>query len=148
MSDHTNRDLYFETKANYIQRHVGGKNRPPNNSQYVDNQLNLIQAGDKFLPPNVRQNNNQGKINGFNTGVPYSRSLQGGNLGSGDSLGDTNLNAGGQGSINNFSSPENPYYGQKRDIYMRNEKGRFDPYKGFLYDHGLMEDGTNRRRFK
>jgi len=36
----------------------------------------------------------------------------------------------------------------EEDVYIRFPKGRYDPYIGFLYNKGLLDDGFQRRRYK
>lgn len=36
----------------------------------------------------------------------------------------------------------------RKDIYMRNDKDRYDPYDNYLYTKGLMQDGETIRRFR
>lgn len=103
----TNRNLLVNPI--FIQRHVGGLTRPENNQQYIDNQTKLIKAGDKLLPPNIRQDK-------------YNEQ-------------DRNIS-------------DNKGSGKRRDIYMRGLDDRYDPYTGFLYNRGLLNDGTSIRRFK
>jgi hypothetical protein len=133
MSNHTNRELY--TEPNYIHRHVGGSIQPINRQDYVQSQLDLIQKSrDKLpLPPNQQFNMFNGDRNniqsmGNNINQSPSRSM--------------NMNQQTPRSMNQ-QTPKSTNKG----LYFRPESNRFDPYIGFLHKKGLLDDGTNRRRF-
>ncbi len=88
----------------FMQRHVGGLARPEDNQKYIDNQTQLIKAGDRLLPPNLRQDK--------------------------------------------ATLAQDSQVTKKRDVYMRGLDERYDPYTAFLYNKGLLNDGTTIRRFK
>lgn len=48
------------------------------------------------------------------------------------------------------SQSHNQSHNQSQPIYPNTTPtgNRYDPYIGYLYDHGLLDDGTNRRRFE
>lgn len=48
------------------------------------------------------------------------------------------------------SSTKSQSHNQSQTIYPNTTPtgNRYDPYIGYLYDHGLLDDGTNRRRFE
>jgi hypothetical protein len=138
MASNTHRGLL--TQPNYTQRHVGGKFNPVNNKQYIKNQIDLISDADRKVPPNVRYGNHnkvesnpiqdenyhasQQKVNGV--GLPYSRPLQ-----------------------KNFTTESNYDPGrQKKDVYLREDYDRYDDYIGYLYNRGLMQDGSQIRRYR
>lgn len=124
---------------NYIQQHVGGKEKPKNNVQYINNQLKILSEDDKYLPPNLRtkankinQNQNQNQyiqpnVQRFNLNIPSNRQVN------------SNLN-----DVNFQTTNQNSGF---RNVYMTDEQNRYDPYTGYLYNQGLMSDGTNKRRF-
>lgn len=137
----TNDNFLFETEANYTQRHVGGKNRPRNNQQYINNQVDLIRAQNKFLPPNVRYGNNNSNNINSNSNNSYSRSMN-------NFVGNNNfqklLNR-----TNDFDNNNNSNNSSRNKVYLNDKSDeRYDPYDGYLYNQGLMEDGTSKRRYK
>lgn len=142
MSDHTTSDFFAE--ANYLQQHVGGKHRSHNNQQYIDNQLRLIKDGDKYLPPNVRHGattHQFGKFNQFDTQMQQTQNAN--SINSSPYMKQLNTNTEqfvSDGTKNNG--------GRFRNVYGREDHIRYDPYDGFLFKKGLMDDGTNRRRFR
>jgi hypothetical protein len=134
MSDHTNRDLYVNPK--YIHRHVGGKIKPIDNNTYQKYQTDLIRRNTNLLPPipqfssTNKQNNSQDQRSSNNinrdknlVNIPNSVS---------------NNNTFNQPKV---QSPE--YYG----LHFEPESKRYDPFVGFLHNKGLLDDGTNKRRF-
>lgn len=122
----------------YIQRHVGGLGRPHHNQAYIQNQLDLIANSDRRVPPNVRYGNkdkqsqenvsnlhpSQTKLNGIDN-LPYSRPIT-------DHFLEYNYDTGKT----------------KRDVYMREDYDRYDDYTGYIYNHGLLQDGSQSRRFR
>lgn len=145
MSNHTNRELYSHPE--YIHRHVGGKIKPINQSNYLKQQMELIHKNNKKLPPQPNmigrfgfRNNVGNKNNEFNNNIlnsndfdNFSKSLK-----TNSNYNDNNYNNNNIG----FGNIETA-----KGIYYRPETGRFDPYVGFLHYRGLIDDGTNRRRF-
>lgn len=142
MSNHTNREVY--TKPRYIQRHVGGSIRPIDNTQYMGNQLNLIRESRNQLPqekarfPESRLTGNVGQFH--NQNVALSRSFNTGNKG-----------RGGQGRNRGMRTQKGMYItppDNQTNMDQSYVSERYDPYTGFLHKKGLIDDGTNRRRFR
>ena len=146
MSDHTTRDLYI--KPRYFHRHVGGVDRPENNHQYVMNQSELIQKSKLNLPPP-----NLGGIYGG-----YGGSFGGSGAGIGSHGQFRNPKSAISRSINTTGNTNSSHgFGHglntTKGIYIRSEEidkklDRYEPYTGFLHKKGLLDDGTNRRRFR
>jgi len=133
-SDHTNKELL--SKPSYIQRYIGGKKNPEDNSRYISNQLRLIKAGNQELPPNVRYNPN-GKMQSQLKLIPEKKNILDINLPPTKPL---------QYGISQESNTK--LNRENNDIYMRGLKDKYDPYEGYLFSRGLMDDGTNKRRYR
>lgn len=121
MSDQTNKDFYNEPR--YVNRHVGGRIQPVSDN-YVKQQMDLIRNSKTKLPP--QHHTTHKETTGPNSAGQFVN--QNVNL-------SRSLNTGGAGVQT------------KKGIYLNNNE-RFDPYDGYLNDRGLLDDGTNRRRFK
>lgn len=106
------------TNAKFTQKFVGGVDRPNNETKYINTQLNLLKAADKNVPPNVRQDNKESNKT-VQTDLPSSK------------------------NVNNTKNDSK----KKVDVYLRNDEDRYDPYIGFLYKKGLLDDGHQKRRF-
>lgn len=129
MADHTNRSLFAHPK--YIHRHVGGDIKPIREHQYISEQLKLIQENNKKLhpQPNLSRFN---RIQNNNNNPRFDRP--------------TNISKSYKTGIQNI---QDVYSGNEtsKGIFFKPKSGRYDPYVGFLHDNGLLDDGTNRRRF-
>lgn len=175
MSDHTNRDLY--TNPKYIHRYVGGNQnvQPINNQNYVQNQLDLIRESNNKLPPRIRpyHNNvdrirpyinevnprNTDKYNEIDERNRYYESIQA-NLGNNNQSSiSRSINDNYTNNTNNVNNTDSTIsntvnqnfkggYQTQKGLYFRPESTRYDSYEGFLHKKGLLDDGTNRRRFK
>jgi len=66
MADHTNKNLLFRDR--YVQRHIGGKNRPDNNQEYINNQKKILSDNNRYIPPNVRYNKSENTVTSKNIG--------------------------------------------------------------------------------
>lgn len=115
-----------------INRHVGGYQQPQleSVSQYISEQQSILKDDNKKLPPNVRYYQQTTEDQQYNREIPsYTEYLN-------------------QGCCSQpYISPNRQQYQNKqyKDVYMRNDKKRYDPYSGFLYQKGLMSDGDQRR---
>ena len=161
MSNHTNKDLYYQNLL--INRHVGGYADPQLESvnQYIHEQQKVLGNGNQKLPPDVRYfQNNMSNNPGNNIKSNYENQNQQNNS-LNYSLNDT-LNStysygccGGSSmppvtnSFNTFNN-NSGYNGssRKKDVYLRKDLDKYDPYDGFLYKKGLMSDGYQKRRTK
>lgn len=139
MSNHTHRNLL--THPYYAQRHVGGAERPKNNEQYIGNQLDLIAQSDRQVPPNVRYRNRDqlNPIKNKDIGKPHVSQQRARNL---------DLPYSRPISQSYATDGDNDMKRQKRDVYLREDADRYDDYTGFLYSRGLMQDGSQSRRFR
>lgn len=137
MSDHTNRNLHIN--PTYIENHVGGnQNVPPLNKQYIKSQLNLINKSKDYLPPFnyddqflnnriYRQNNNNQFYNKYNINNANNKTNN------------TNIN-----DTTDYNKNMNKVvYPEDRDTV-----NRYDPYSGYLYKYGLLDESGNKRRYK
>ena len=139
MSSNTNRDVYINPQ--YMQNYVGGK-QPPSNSQYMNNQLELIRQSKKKTPP-INYDITTGRS--VNSGSMYKQNKIGNNVGTKYDMGNNN-NRGPQQQQQKQSIEDNI----KTALYQENDDtiNRYDPYTGFLYKNGLLYDGNNKRRYK
>lgn len=135
----------FYAKANFMQRHVGGKHTPRNNQEYIETQHEILRNADQRLPPNVRQNSQfrynitgDGKVVGGNVVYNENESVQ-------PSQKFPNIGLPSVKSSTNTTTRNVP---ARADIYMRQDDDRYDPYIGFLYKKGLLDDGRQKRRFR
>jgi hypothetical protein len=137
MSNHTNNNLYVNPR--YINQHVGGRGKPPANRQYIGEQMEFINAQKSQLPPTLRNHqqlasmaglvsNEQQMTETFNKQIKYHQE-------SGTPLG------------KNFNTRETQFPNKRSNFYSKNGERRYDPYEGFLFKLGLLDDGLNRRRF-
>ena len=52
-----------------------------------------------------------------------------------------------QGNISSGYGLNNSNIGYgKKDVYLRKDADKYDPYSGYLYGRGLMSDGNQRRK--
>jgi len=151
MSDHTNKDLY--TKPKYIHRHVGGKIPPVDKHNYINQQLNLINSAHSQLPPipnfNLPLPPSITNFNGNRVNDAFkmkSTHFLNGNVNRADSRVQQNREF-SRNPSNRFTNRLSNGVATGKGLYYRPESGRFDPYVGFLYERGLLDDGTNRRRY-
>lgn len=137
---HTDSDLFI--KNNIINRYVGGgsQKRPLKDSEnYINNQVALLDSQNSRLYPNVRYG--QRSPDNYDTYNQPSRNTfvapqqNGACCGKNENIIPT-LNA---PKINNNSQG-------KQDTYLLKENDKYDPYTGYLYDHGLLNDGNQKRR--
>lgn len=141
MSDHTTRDLYFKNQE--INRHVGGYQDPQLEgvNQYIREQQRILNDSNIKLPPNVRYFQN-----------PTNQSTMPDNINNLSSYREYLNNTYSPGCCGGGSPYNgNAYSGQSnttikpKDVYLRNDAKRYDPYDGFTYKKGLMSDGHQRR---
>lgn len=126
--NHTTRDMYIDPR--YYQKHVGGTVPPIDNKTYIRNQLNVINNSRNNLPPKQMSRsgnqNNSGRISHGNNTI-LSKSLRNGD------------------NENNTKNNQKTDHIKNRDAFIAPD--RYSPYEGYEYNHGLLDDGTNRRRF-
>ena len=141
MSDHTTRDVYFKNLE--INRHIGGYQDPQLEgvNQYIREQQKILGDSNINLPPNVRyfQNdqNNQSNYTQTNN-IPSYRDYLNSTYSPGC--------CGNSNPIYNTSGFQNKSNNSKtKDVYLRDDAKRYDPYDGYLYKKGLMSDGHQRR---
>lgn len=121
MSNSNNRQLYI--KPLYINQHVGGKIPPIDNTKYIKSQLENIKSSQDFIPP-FKYTNNLSNNNGNSMHIPPSISHK---------ITNTNMH-----SIN---TPKNVYPGDEE------KNNRYDPYSGYLYKYGLLDNSRDKRRY-
>jgi len=111
------RELY--THPHYSHRHVGGDIDPTDRHEYMKEQLRTIKERNTHIPP-------------------YYDRCHESKLERGHSKGKTNSESEIIGT-----------YTDHAKIYPNSTPtgNRYDPYVGYLYDHGLLDDGTNIRRY-
>ena len=112
------------THPHYDHGHVGGDIQPTNRKQYMKEQMNTIKERNTHIPPY------------------YDRCHE-----SRSEVGNRSNN------INYNSNSNNSYIGLHTDhakIYPNTTPTgqRYDPYIGYLYSHGLLDDGSNIKRFE
>lgn len=138
MSNHTNKELYIRNIP--LNRHVGGNmNEKTNDKLNIDNQNKVLREQNKLIHPNYRQFNNVMYDVANNTNINNNIDIDRPNASS--NLSKTiNPNVSNQ----NYGQLNNPY---QRDVYMRGDTNRYDPYQGYLYQRGLLDDGNQKRRY-
>lgn len=142
------REIFFRNLE--INRHVGGYQPPQleSTNQYIQEQQKILKDNNIDLPPNVRyfqnktdnaMNNNQSAAGGTLSYRDYlNNTYAPGCCGKSDSSIYNNFNANGS-----YNQPNKKM--QPKDVYLRNDANRYDPYKGYLYKEGLMSDGHQMR---
>ena len=167
MSNHTNKDILFKNLL--INRHVGGYLNPQLEpvDQYIREQRKVLDDNNIKLPPNSRyfqnkpenvtqanynNNTNSTSLNDIASNSSYSGCGNCGKSNSSlyDNLINSELNSSYNISQGNISSGyglnnSNIGYG-KKDVYLRKDADKYDPYSGYLYGRGLMSDGNQRRK--
>ncbi len=123
-----NIDPIIFKKPKFTQQHVGGKNKLPNQKEYIKIQSDLLNDLDKKLPPNIRRSTI------INTNTQSS----------------PNVNY----STYNLNVPQSPTTEPNPSINARNvpnlnrptkKTDRYDPYEDYLYKRGLTGEDTIRR---
>jgi len=148
MSDHTNRNLYF--KNLYLNRHVGGTMSPQLQTEksYIDDQEKVLIGQNIMLPPmnryNTNYDNNNNNNNNNNKNKSHDTSYK--------NILQNNYNYGccrNPNIKNNISMLNNGNMSSslKNDVYLRGED-KYDPYNGYMYKKGLMDDGNQRRKIQ
>jgi hypothetical protein len=71
MSNHTNKDIYFNKL--FINDHVGGKRTldPPNQTKFIRDQTSILNSDNVDLPPNLRYTNTKHKKDRYDPYVGY-----------------------------------------------------------------------------
>ena len=117
MSNYTNKDIYVHN--NHVLPYVGINQGISHDNNYIKNQLNLINDSRNSLPPKVNfpgSNINKNKKN-----VNDLQSL---------------LN----GTTSEINEPIGITPGKRLNTYEPLKSDRYDPYVGYLYKNGLLED--------
>jgi hypothetical protein len=137
---YTNSGLLF--KNNLVTPYVGGKTKQPLNKTegYINDQLTLLNEQNQKLYPNVRygQDNKQNNYDTYHKETKnndYSLPQRSSCCGK-----DSN-------TLQSLNSPKiNTTNNKGQDTYLLKEKDKYDPYVGYLYEHGLLSDGEQKRR--
>lgn len=145
VSNHTNRDIY--NAPVWMNQYVGGELDSFDDLDDIDNdslkdvdplyasdQFNLINRNHDRLPPSLHEEGYNTNRLGTNK-VQYSKNLK--------FQQDIKTPI---GKLYNLSQAQKA---QRPKIYPRDDcnKSRFDPYEAYLFNKGLLDDGTNRRRY-
>lgn len=160
MSNHTNKDIYYKNRL--LNRHIGGINPPQlqTKDQYLFDQKRVLNSQNIELPPSVRYfRQSNGNYNGPNYNSQLSNSpfdnVYGNNIynsgnascvGCSDTINEQLQQVQSANNGNTFNYQNNKR--QNEDVYLRKDQDRYDPYAGYLYNEGLMNDGHQRRRIK
>lgn len=171
MSDHTNRDVQFRSK--FYDRHVGGYNDAQDKNQHLEQQLENIEDNDRYLPPRLRYDQSfmlgqrrqiaptgvNFNNHGMNMNPNRANSISLINSGLGCTDGSCGGSSGGLNGVSGYNAQSihnnggrtphdvQTFVDTRPDVYLRRDQDKFNPYNGFLYDKGLMNDGTQLRRY-
>lgn len=152
MANHTNRDILFKNLE--INRHVGGTGKPQlqSSNQHIYEQTRVLDGNNYKLPPNNRYMTNLQSSNPMQLSQNYQNMNNSSN--NYKNLLDQSY-SGGNGNNNSIDirgSIEERFGGSskmsdKQDVYLRKDQDRYDPYNGYLYNRGLLNDGHQFRRY-
>lgn len=128
------KDLYFQNKL--INRHVGGYDKPylQTETEYMKDQLAVLRQNNQELPPQSRY---------FQPEKQYMQERY---------IPTTGLQ---QNPVSSFPSLNPNYQNQTiqemtqgKDVYLREDYDRYDPYVGYRYRNGLLSDGYQKRTYQ
>lgn len=139
---HTNPNVLFQNKK--ITPYVGGKTKQSlkDNEEYINSQLTLLNEQNQKLYPGMRYG--QHKSENYNDNTLPKNNNDYFNLPK-----NNNSCCGKDSGIGpSMIAPQiiKPQQNNKDDIYLLGENNKYDPYTGYLYEHGLLSDGNQRRR--
>jgi len=134
MSNHTNSSIYFNNQK--LNRHIGGIDPRNNQVTNVNNQMTVLRSQDRLLPPGNRYfsrfDNSRDASSSANNQPDIDKQILSSNL-----------------SRTLQPTSQQPTNTQKTlsDVYLRRDSDRYNPYDGFIYGRGLMDDGHQKRRY-
>lgn len=147
MSNHTNNKILYTARP--LSRHVGGLHDPllQNKGDYIKEQINILDSSNKLLAPHHRFGHDIGELDGLNRQHNNKRQ----NRQSTSAIGETaphSFDRDLRDSLGFVSDTGSELDIHTKDVYLRGDTFKYNPYEDFLYKRGLMSDGNQRRRIK